>query len=95
MVVETKAQLTTGGGAGGGVPTGTHRAEEQVLGRQDCPPEIRGESSSGLCLRAQSCLTVTPRTAALQAPLSTGFPKQGNWSGLPLPTTRDLPDPGV
>ena len=36
---------------------------------------------------AQSSLTfATPWTVANQAPLSTGFPKQEYWSGLPLPS---------
>ena len=30
-----------------------------------------------------------------QAPLSTGFPRQEYWSGLPCPTAGDLPDPGI
>ena len=30
-----------------------------------------------------------------QAPLSMGFPKQKDWSGLPFPSPGDLPDPGV
>ena len=29
---------------------------------------------------------VTPRTAVRQAPLSMGFSRQENWSGLPLPS---------
>ena len=37
---------------------------------------------------------MTPWTAALQAPLSMGFPRQEYWSGLPLPSPGDLPDPG-
>ena len=36
-----------------------------------------------------------PWTIALQAPLSMGFPKQKYWSGLPLPSPGDLPDPGI
>ena len=24
-----------------------------------------------------------------------GFPRQGNWSGLPFPNPRDLPNPGI
>jgi len=36
----------------------------------------------------------TPWTAAHQAPLSMGFPRQEYWSGLPFPSPRDLPDPG-
>ena len=30
-----------------------------------------------------------------QAPLSKGFPRQEYWSGLPLPSPRDLSDPGI
>ena len=34
-------------------------------------------------------------TVAHQAPLSMGFPRQEYWSGLPFPSTGDLPDPGI
>ena len=40
-------------------------------------------------------LFITPWTVALQAPLSLGFPRQEYWSGLPLPSPGDLPDPGI
>ena len=40
-------------------------------------------------------LSLTPRTAAHQAPLSMGFPRQEYWSGWPCPPPRDLPNPGV
>ena len=30
-----------------------------------------------------------------QAPLSTGFPGQEYWRGLPFPFPGDLPDPGI
>ena len=40
-------------------------------------------------------LFVTPWTAACQAPLFMGFPRQEFWSGLPFPSPRDLPDPGI
>ena len=33
--------------------------------------------------------------AALQPPLSMGFPRQRYWSGLPFPSPRDLPDAGI
>ena len=35
---------------------------------------------------------VNPWTAACQAPLSMGFPKQEYWSGLPFPSPGTLPD---
>ena len=37
----------------------------------------------------------TPWTVTCQAPLSMGFPRQEYWSGLPLPSPGDLPDPGI
>ena len=39
-------------------------------------------------------LFVAPWTAARQAPLSMKISRQEYWSGLPLPTPGDLPDPG-
>ena len=47
-------------------------------------------------LVAQSCLTLaTPWTAAHQAPPSLGFSRQKHWSGLPVPSPGDLPEPGI
>ena len=40
-------------------------------------------------------LFVTPWTVSHQAPLSIGFSRQEYWSGLPGPTSGDLPDTGV
>ena len=37
----------------------------------------------------------TPWTVDHQAPLSMRFPRQEHWSGLPFPSPRDLPDPGI
>ena len=38
---------------------------------------------------------VTLWTAAHQAPLSMGFPRQEYWNGLPFLSSGDLPEPGV
>ena len=38
---------------------------------------------------------MTPRTVARQVPLSMGFSRQEDWSGLPCPPPGDLPDPGI
>ena len=47
-------------------------------------------------LVAQLCLTfAAPWTVARQAPLSMGCSRQEHWSGWPLPSPGDLPDPGV
>ena len=47
-------------------------------------------------LVAKLCLTlVTPCTVARQAPQSMGFSRQEYWSGLPCPSSGDLPNPGI
>ena len=38
---------------------------------------------------------MAPGTGVHQAPLSMGFPKQEYWSGVPLPTPGDLPNPEI
>ena len=55
--------------------------------------------SSSACMRAKSLsrvqLSVTPWTAACQAPLSLGFSRQGYCSGLPCPPPGHLPNQGL
>ena len=53
------------------------------------------DSNWSTCVHAQSCLTVISWTVAHQAPLFMVFPRQEYWSGLPFPTPRDLPNPGI
>ena len=36
-----------------------------------------------------------PWTVACQDPLSMEFSRQEYWSGLPFPSSGDLPDPGI
>ena len=40
-------------------------------------------------------LFVIPWTVACQAPPSMGFSRQEYWSGVPFPSSGDLPDPGI
>ena len=40
-------------------------------------------------------LFVTPWTVARQAPLSMGFPRQEDWSGVPFTPPGDLLNPGI
>ena len=47
------------------------------------------------CLLSLHQLFVTPRTVALQAPPSMGFPRKEHSSGLPFPYPGDLSDPGI
>ena len=46
-------------------------------------------------LVSQSCLFATLKTVARQAPLSMDFSRQEQWSGLPLPSPGDLPNPEI
>ena len=39
--------------------------------------------------------SATPWTVAHQTPLFIEFSRQAYWSGLPWPSTGDLPDPGI
>ena len=40
-------------------------------------------------------LFATPQTVAHQAPLSSGFSRQKDWSGLPFSSPGDVPNPGI
>ena len=58
-------------------------------------PDIWSNGGGGSVV-TKSCLTlVTPWTVTCQAPFSVGFSRQEYWSGLPFPSPRDLPDPGI
>ena len=47
-------------------------------------------------LVAQSCLTLwNPMDCTCQASRSVEFSRQEYWSGLPLPSPEDLPNPGI
>ena len=48
-----------------------------------------------VCMLSRVRLFVTLWTAAHQAPLSLGFSRQEDWSGLPCPPPWDRPDPGI
>ena len=50
-----------------------------------------------ICASVLSCaqLFVSPCTVVHQAPLSMEFSRQEQWSGLPFPSPRDLPYPGI
>ena len=52
-----------------------------------------------MCTRAKSLqwpgLCVILWTVARQVPLSVGFSRQEDWSGLPYPTPGDLPESGI
>ena len=48
-------------------------------------------------VKSLSCIQLfaTRWTVAYQAPPSTGFSRQEYWSGLPFPSSGDLPYPGI
>ena len=47
------------------------------------------------CVLSRVRVFVTSWTAAQEAPLSMGFPRQEYWSGLPFLPPEDLPNPGI
>ena len=58
------------------------------------------ELAHGVCVCVLTHFTcvrlfMTPWTAVLQAPLSTGFSREEYWSGMPCPPPGDLLDPGI
>ena len=74
---------------------GTVVSDQQETGKR-CPGLGDQAESPWVCVCALSSvrLSVTPWTAARQAPLSTGLSRQECWSGSPCPLPRDLPGPG-
>ena len=76
-----------------------HNSKEPILWGsafftvQVAHPNMKVKVKVKLLSRVQ--LSVTPWTVAYQAPPSTGFSRQQYWRGLPFPSPRDLPDPGI
>ena len=62
-----------------------------------CLSQVLSLTTRYCCLVAKLCPTLLRLswTVAHQAPLSMGFSRQENWSGLPFPSPGDLPDPGI
>ena len=62
-------------------------------------PRWKAEELVECCCCAQSLsrvrLFAIPQTIACLSPLSMGFFKQEHWGGLPFPSPRDLPNPGI
>ena len=56
---------------------------------------LRSVLSSRACMLNSVQLLSTLQTVACQVPLSMGLPRQEYWSGLPFPSPRDLPNPGI
>ena len=60
------------------------------------PPVPRGKTYVCICFsRSAALISATPRTVTHQAPLSMEFFRQEYWSGLPFPSSGDLPNPGT
>ena len=56
---------------------------------------IKGASHVLAQLFSHVQLLANPWTVAWQSPLFMGFSRQEYWSGLPFPSPRDLPNPGI
>ena len=65
--------------------------EEPVVASQGFGPVFQNEVIS----LSHVQLFATPWSVAYQAPQSMKFFRQEYWSGFPLPSPEDLPDPGI
>ena len=76
---------------------GEHIKQLSHLGKLPRTPTSHYEANQ--LIHAQSLsliqLFATSWTIGCQAPLSIGFSRQVNWSGLPCPSPGDLPHPGI
>ena len=104
FVPEARALVTEAGAAVSG-PARLSRVRGEVLCRAlSCPHRpsshtalsvrsyVPPTSQGIVCSKVYSVITVW--TVARRAPLSTGFSRQEYWSGLPIPSPGDLPEPG-
>ena len=57
--------------------------------------KIINERKKKVKLLSHLRLSATPWTVAYQGPLSMGVSRQEYWSGVPFPSPRDLPNPGI
>ena len=64
-------------------------------GRQADEKELRNEVKSENVVAQLHPTLCDPMTVARQAPLSMEFSRQEYWSGLPFPSPKDLPNPGL
>ena len=60
------------------------------------PPKMKSDTVK-VKVKSLSCVRLfgTPWTVAYHAPQFMEFSRQEYWSGLPFPSPRDLPDPGI
>ena len=77
-------------------PRGTHSPALSSAVSPGFPNQQKGcgRSPEGCVLLMQS-LSRVRLFGSHQAPLSRGFPSREYWSGLPFPTPRDPPNPGI
>ena len=71
------------------------RSRSRPWGHRDTTEQLN--TTWQLCARllGRAWFLVTARTAARQAPLSMGLSRQEYWSGLPCPSSGDLPNRGI
>ena len=70
---------------------------ERKINKRHSGWKIRSKivSNDATCMCNHVQLFVTPWTLALQTSLSMGFPRQEYWSGLPFPSSGNIPNPGI
>ena len=98
--------LSSREGGTGWIPgLGTKIPHATQCGQKKKSMQKRKKFYPGVCVCVCACvcgktvshvrLFVTPWAVAYQAPPSMEFSRQEYWSGLPFPSPRDLPKPGI
>ena len=95
-LVGRESQWTPGVGDGqGGLAAAIHGVAKSRTRLSDWSDRILSRLKVKVKSLSHVRLFGTPWTVAYQASLSMGFSRQEYWSGLPFPSPRDLPDPGI
>ena len=66
-----------------------------MINRKIKEREVVRPPTTELCMLSHVLLFATPRTVVCQASLSIEFSRKEYWSGLPFPTSGNLPNSGI
>ena len=72
------------------IPYASWPKNQNIKQKQHC-----NKFSCCLVAKLGQILLLSSGLIAQQVPLSMGFPRQEDWSGLPFPSPGDLPNPGI
>ena len=76
-------------------PWGHKRVGHDTETKQQKASYLPNTACVHVCILSYVQLFATPWAVACQAPLTTEFSRQKYWSGFPVPTPGNLPNPGI